>query len=244
MKLLLALCLLCLSLATSKLSLCTKGTWAPSSALYPFSLMPLPYSYNAFEPYIFSSIVAAHHDHHHLTYVTKLNAYLGTVPSLQSKTLLQLVQGATNDASLQKFAGGDFNHNLLWWELTSPACAGLNPVPVGNLGAKINNTFGNFSNFQTQFNTASSGLFGSGWAWLVLDSNNNLVITSTANQLNPIITGAGNPIFGSDLWEHAYYLQYLYNKDNYFANFWNVIDWVQVGYFYDNYVSKGQAIPL
>ena len=93
-------------------------------------------------------------------------------------------------------------------------------------------------------NSCSFLFFGSGWAWLVSDSNNNLVITTTANQLNPLATGAGIPIVGSDLWEHAYYLQYLYNKDNYFVNFWNVVDWVQVGYFYDTYVSKGNPIPL
>jgi Superoxide dismutase len=226
----------------SSYSACKKASWSPSSSVYPFSLIPLPYSYNYLQPYISSAIVAAHHDHHHLTYVTKLNLYLSSNPSLQSTTLVKLVQNTGADASLQKFAGGDYNHNLLWWELTSPSCA--IPAPIGNLGGLINSTFGNFSNFQNLFQTASSGLFGSGWAWLVSDSNNNLVITTTANQLNPLATGAGIPIFGSDLWEHAYYLQYLYNKDNYFVNFWNVVDWVQVGYFYDTYVSKGNPIPL
>ena len=221
---------------------CSKSQWSPSSAVYPFTLMPLPYSYDFFTPYISSAIAAAHHDHHHLTYVSKLTAYISVTPSLQGKTLLQLVQSAGTDATLQKFAGGDFNHNFLWWELTSPSCA--LPAPIGNLAAKITSTFGNFTNFQGQFQTASAGLFGSGWAWLCLDSNSNLLITTTANQMNPIMTNTCNPIMGSDLWEHAYYLQYMYNKDSYFANFWNVVDWAQIGAFYDNYVSQGNPIPF
>ena len=229
-------------LAQASLSVCAKGTWQPSTAAYPFTLMTLPYSYDFLQPYIWSQIVSAHHDHHHLTYVTKLNAYLATAPTLQTSTLLDLVNNAGSNASLQKFAGGAFNHNLLWWQLTSPACAAA--APAGQLANDINSAFGNFSNFQTQFNAAAAGLFGSGWAWLCRDSNQNLIITTTANQLNPLMAGTCNPVFGSDLWEHAYYLQYLWNKDNYFAQFWNVIDWVQVGYFYDTYVVKGQQIPF
>ncbi|OMJ85307.1 hypothetical protein SteCoe_13401 [Stentor coeruleus] len=237
-----AIILLSLFIAQAELTACAKATWSPSAIKYPFYLMELPYSYNFLEPYISSSIVAAHHDHHHQTYVTKLNAYLATVSSLQTSTLLSLVQGAGSNVSLQKFAGGDFNHNMLWWETTSPSCS--IGAPTGNLANDINTAFGNFTNFQTQFNTASSALFGSGWAWLCANTTGGLLITTTANQVNPLMTGTCNPVFGSDLWEHAYYLQYMYNKDTYFANFWNVIDWVQVGYFYDNYVSRGVPIPF
>ena len=242
MKVLVVLCLISACLGAASVNACNKASWAPSTATYPFSLMTLPYSYDFFAPYISSAIVAAHHDHHHLTYVTKLNTYISTASNLQGKTLLSLIQNTGSDASLQKFAGGDFNHNMLWWELTSPSCA--IPAPTGNLATKITATFGSFASFQTQFQTASAGLFGSGWAWLCQDSNNNLLITTTANQLNPLMTATCNPILGSDLWEHAYYLQYMYNKDVYFANFWNVVDWVQVGYFYDNYVSLGNPIPF
>lgn len=243
MKQFLILLTIGLTVSSGSLTVCNKAAWAPSSATYPFSLMPLPYSYDFFTPYISSAIVAAHHDHHHLTYVTKLNAYLATMPDLQTLTLLQLVQTSGANGSLQKFAGGDFNHNMLWWELTSPACA--IPAPTGNLANSINFNFGNFTNFKTQFQTASAGVFGSGWAWLCADTNNTLTIWTTANQMNPIMTNSAcNPIMGSDVWEHAYYLQYIYNKDAYFANFWNVVDWVQVGYFYDNYVSQGNPIPF
>jgi Fe-Mn family superoxide dismutase len=242
MKMLILFCLLGLSFSSSSFSACAKSAWSPSSAVYPFSLMPLPYVYDFLQPTISSAIVAAHHDHHHLTYVTKLNAYLQTVPSLQSSTLLNLVLNTGSNASLQKFAGGDYNHNLLWWQTTSVGCSGSGPV--GQLATDINTFFGNYTNFQSLFQTASAGLFGSGWAWLCADANLNLIIVTTANQANPLMTGTCNPVLGSDLWEHAYYLQYLWNKDNYFAQFWSVIDWNQVGYWYSNYVVKGQPIPL
>lgn len=241
MKVLLIGLVLLVGGALSQSSCSSKGTWQPSTAVYPFELMTLPYAYDFLQPYVISQIVAAHHDHHHQTYVTKLNAYLSTASNLQSTTLLNLVVNAGSNASLQKFAGGDYNHNLLWWETTSSQCSG---VPTGQLATDINTAFGNFSNFQNLFNTASSGLFGSGWAWLCADNTGALMITTTANQMNPLMTGTCTPVFGSDLWEHAYYLQYLWNKDSYFSNFWSIIDWVQVGYFYDNYVSKGQPIPL
>ena len=224
------------------LEACAKGVWQASTAVYPFSLMSLPYAYDFLQPYVISQIVSAHHDHHHLTYVTKLNAYLATASNLQGTSLLNLVVNAGSNLSLQKFAGGDYNHNLFWWETTSPQCS--TGTPTGKLATDINTAFGNFSNFQNLFNTASSGLFGSGWAWLCADSNGALMITTTANQMNPLMTATCNPVFGNDLWEHAYYLQYLWNKDSYFANFWDIVDWVQVGYFYDTYVSQGQPIPL
>jgi superoxide dismutase, Fe-Mn family len=241
MKFLMASLFSILSLSLG-VSVCNKAAWSASSAVYPFSLMTLPYTYDYLQPIVSSAIVAAHHDHHHLTYVTKLNAYLATVPAQQSSTLLSLVVNAGSNASLQKFAGGDYNHNMLWWETTSPSCAA--PGPVGQLATDINTVFGSYANFQAQFQTASAGLFGSGWAWLCADSNLNLIITTTANQMNPLMTNTCNPILGSDLWEHAYYLQYMYNKDSYFANFWSIVDWAQVGYFYENYVLAGNPIPF
>jgi superoxide dismutase, Fe-Mn family len=190
-----------------------------------FTVPPLPYPYDALEPTIDTQTMQIHHDKHHQAYVTNLNTALKDQPSLQSKSVEELLKGinAIPEAirtAVRNNGGGHANHTL-FWEIMKP---GGSKQPTGALAEAINSTFGSYDNLKTQVNDAGVKRFGSGWSWLVADASGKLQIISTANQDSPIMDGL-TPLLGVDVWEHAYYLKYQNRRPDYLAAWWNVINW-------------------
>ncbi|HET6383342.1 MAG TPA: superoxide dismutase [Armatimonadota bacterium] len=190
----------------------------------PFELPPLPYAYDALEPYIDEETMRIHHDKHHGAYVTNLNAAIEKTPELQGKSLEDLL-GNLNAVpesvrtAVRNNGGGHLNHSLFWKQL-KPGGGGQ---PTGALSDGINRAFGDFTKFKEQFKAAAMSRFGSGWAWVTLDGG-TLKIESSPNQDNPIMEGR-HAIFGLDVWEHAYYLKYQNRRAEYVDAFWNVVNW-------------------
>ncbi|AUJ26256.1 superoxide dismutase [Virgibacillus dokdonensis] len=197
-----------------------------------FELPELPYAYDALEPTIDKETMNIHHTKHHNTYVTKLNSALEGHAELQNKSLQDLISNL--DAvpenirtAVRNNGGGHANHSL-FWKVLSPNGGG---EPTGELATKIDEAFGSFDKFKEQFESAAAGRFGSGWAWLVLH-NGNLEIMSTPNQDSPLMEGK-TPIFGVDVWEHAYYLKYQNRRPEYLSSIWNVVNWDEVAKNYN-----------
>ncbi|HEX4805569.1 MAG TPA: superoxide dismutase [Conexibacter sp.] len=196
----------------------------------PFHVPPLPYPYDALEPYVDEQTMRLHHDKHHQTYVDKLNAAVeGT--DLADATIEEIVRGLRREGDpardhVRNNGGGHYNHSL-FWEAMSPNGGG---EPDGELRAAIDAAFGSFDAFKEAFDQAGVDRFGSGWAWLVLDGG-ALAVTSTANQDNPLTDGMA-PLLGNDVWEHAYYLKYQNRRPEYLKAWWNVVDWGKVAQRY------------
>lgn len=192
-----------------------------------YTLPDLPYAYDALEPYIDEETMHLHHDKHHNTYVTNLNAAIEKYPELGEKTVEELLSdmdAVPTDikTAVRNNGGGHANHSF-FWEIMAPNAGG---EPTRAIKEAINEAFGDFSSFKEEFKKAAAGRFGSGWAWLVME-NGKLAITSTANQDSPLMEGK-TPILGLDVWEHAYYLKYKNVRPDYIAAFWNVINWDEV----------------
>lgn len=192
------------------------------------ALLPLPYEYNALEPYIDEETMRLHHDKHHLAYVNNLNSALEKYPELFGKSvqdLLKNLNGLPEDIrmAVRNNAGGHVNH-AMFWEIMNP---GGRKEPAGELAKEIKNAFGGFEEFKDAFNDAGVKRFGSGWVWLVRKKEGNLEIISTPNQDNPIIESHW-PIMGNDVWEHAYYLKYRNMRVDYLKAWWNVVNWKEV----------------
>lgn len=193
-----------------------------------FQLPALPYANNALEPHIDALTMEIHHDRHHNTYVTNLNAALEKAPELQDKSIEELLTdlNAVPEAirtAVRNNGGGHANHTL-FWEVIGPNGGG---APTGALAEAIEAELGGFDKFKEDFAAAATTRFGSGWAWLVV-KDGKLAVTSTPNQDNPISEGA-TPILGLDVWEHAYYLNYQNKRPDYIKAFWNVVNWEEVG---------------
>lgn len=193
-------------------------------------LPALPYAYDALEPHIDARTMEIHHTKHHQAYVNNLNAALEKHPDLQSRALedlLREIKSVPEDirTAVRNNGGGHANHSL-FWEIMGPANRLSGFGPTGALSSALNDTFGSFENFQSQFTTAASTRFGSGWAWLS-EEQGKLVIHSTANQDTPSMEGK-RAIFGLDVWEHAYYLKYQNRRGDYVGAFWNVINWAEI----------------
>jgi Fe-Mn family superoxide dismutase len=192
-----------------------------------FTLPDLPYDYDALERSIDARTMEIHHTKHHGAYVTNLNnAIAGT--ELEDKSLEELLAMVSKvPAAVRNNGGGHWNHTF-FWEIMGPDGGG---EPKGELKDAINDTFEGFENFKQQLIQAGLGRFGSGWAWLVMDNNGQLVITSTPNQDNPLMDVAevkGTPILGVDVWEHAYYLRYQNRRPDYLQAWWDVVNWDKV----------------
>ena len=192
-----------------------------------FQLMPLPYAYDALEPFIDTATMQVHHDKHHAAYVTNLNAALEKHPELSSKTLEALLMdlNAVPDdirTAVRNHGGGTWNHNM-FWDIMAPKAGG---EPEGQLEKVIATEFGSFADFKAQFEKAAMGRFGSGWAWLV-KKGGKLSIISTANQDNPMSEGM-TPLLTLDVWEHSYYLKYQNRRAEYVSAWWNVVNWKAV----------------
>lgn len=188
-------------------------------------LPPLPYEFAALEPHIDARTMEIHHDKHHAAYVTNLNKALDGQPALAKMSIIELLSALDRvpesiRTTVRNNGGGHLNHTM-FWKLMQPGAA----APSGPLAAEIQSTFGSLDDFKTKFAEAAMGRFGSGWAWLSLEGG-KLVISSTANQDNPIMSG-GRPIMGLDVWEHAYYLHYQNRRADYVKAWWNVVNWEQ-----------------
>jgi superoxide dismutase, Fe-Mn family len=196
-------------------------------------LPSLPYDFGALEPHIDTATMQIHHGKHHQTYVTNLNkAIEGTeFANLSIEELLAKIESVPENirTAVRNNGGGHANHSL-FWKLMAPNAGGQ---PTGELAAAIDRTFGSFEAFKEKFSAAATTRFGSGWAWLVVKSNGNLEVYSTANQDSPLMTG-DTPVLGLDVWEHAYYLKYQNRRPEYITNFYNVINWNQVA---ENYAK-------
>jgi superoxide dismutase, Fe-Mn family len=194
----------------------------------PHQLPDLPYGYDALEPFIDKETMTLHHDKHHATYVNNLNAALEKHPELASKTadsMLADLNAVPEDIrmAIRNNGGGHVNHSM-FWTIMGPNQGGQ---PSGAIGEAIASTFGDFETFKKNFNDAGVKQFGSGWAWLVLTRDGKLQIMSTPNQDNPMSQGL-IPVFGNDVWEHAYYLKYQNRRADYLAAWWNVVNWSEV----------------
>ena len=191
-------------------------------------LPPLPYDFGALEPHIDAQTMQIHHDKHHGTYVTNLNAAVEKHPELGSKSaedLIKNLNGVPEDvrAAVRNNGGGHVNHSMFWQIMAAKAGG----EPSGKVGDAIKQAFGSFADFQTKFNDAGTKRFGSGWVWLVRTKDGKLDIISTANQDNPMMEGHW-PIMGNDVWEHAYYLKYKNVRADYLKAWWNVVNWKEV----------------
>jgi len=193
-----------------------------------FTLPDLPYDFSALEPNIDTRTMAVHHDKHHGGYVNNLNKVLEGYDELQDKSALELIANLDDvpekiRTAVRNNGGGHVNHSMFWPSM-SPDGGG---EPKGKLAEAINAAFGSFESFKEQFTQAAMTRFGSGWAWLCVDADGGLVITSTPNQDNPIQDGLV-PILGLDVWEHAYYLKYENRRAEYIASWWDVVNWSDV----------------
>nr|WP_240519017.1 superoxide dismutase [Leptolyngbya sp. BC1307] len=194
----------------------------------PAELPPLPYDYAALEAAIDAETMRLHHDEHHAAYVNNLNEALEDYPDLQGQSveaLLSDLDAIPEDirTTVRNNGGGHLNHTI-FWQIMSPEGGG---EPTGEIAQAIEQTFGSFDQFQTQFNEAGSDRFGSGWVWLVSNGDGDLEIVDTANQDSPIMDGQ-YPIMGNDVWEHAYYLRYQNERGEYLENWWNVVNWPEI----------------
>lgn len=191
-----------------------------------YQLPGLAYRYNELEPHIDARTMEIHHTKHHAAYIANLNAAVAGTKweSLEIKDLMRQLHSVDESirTAVRNNGGGHANHSL-FWQIMSPEGGGK---PTGRLERAINETFGSYDGFKTQFETAAKTRFGSGWAWLVVNDG-KLEIVSTANQDTPLSDGK-TPILGLDVWEHAYYLHYQNRRPDYVSAFWNVVHWEQV----------------
>lgn len=193
-----------------------------------YELPPLPYGYEALEPFIDVETMQIHHDKHHAAYAEKLNKALEKYPDLQAKPVEELLKDLNAipeevRPAVRNAGGGHFNHSLFWPMMKK----GGGEEPAGILAEEIGKKFGNFAAFKEQFSTAAAGIFGSGWVWLVVDKSGGLAITTTPNQDSPVSVGQ-KPLLTLDVWEHAYYLKYQNRRPEYIKAWWNVINWEQI----------------
>ena len=202
----------------------------------PFTVPPLPYAFDALEPYIDKMTMEIHHDKHHGAYVTNLNKALESAPALADKTIEELL--ANNCAivpenirtAVRNNGGGHINHSM-FWQIMKPNGGG---APVGNLAQAITGTFGGFDAFKEKMNQAGAARFGSGWAWL-LKTSGGIEVTSSANQDSPVMEGKF-PVIGIDVWEHAYYLKYQNRRPEYLGAWWSVVNWEEA----ENRFNRGK----
>ncbi|KKS15972.1 MAG: Superoxide dismutase [candidate division WWE3 bacterium GW2011_GWB1_41_6] len=194
----------------------------------------LPYSHDALEPYIDKETMEIHHEKHHKTYVNKLNEALDKYPDFFQYDI-EILLAKLNEipeeirTAVRNNGGGHFNHSLLWgWMSPTP-----DVTPTGKLSDAIDKTFGSLDMFKEEFTKAALNRFGSGWAWLVMDKNGNLSVTSTPNQDSPVMDG-DTPVLGLDVWEHAYYLKYRNMRASYIENWWNVVNWKKLSLDFEN----------
>lgn len=196
---------------------------------WPFELPALPYAEDALEPVIDRQTMRIHHGKHHQGYTNNLNNALKDYPALQSKPIGELLSNLEKwpeevRTAIRNNGGGFYNHSLFWPLLDNSA--GRKQKPSGKLAEAINRDFGSVSAFKQEFTEAAGSVFGSGWAWLAVSSDNQLQVQQTANQDTVLMAGL-HPVLGIDVWEHAYYLKYQNRRSEYIRRFWDIVNWEQ-----------------
>ena len=210
---------------------CAKATQltasSPAAVAFEFKQIALPYEKNALEPTIDTMTMDIHYTKHHAAYIKNVNEAI-VAENISYQTEKEFFDNAsTLSAKVRNNAGGAWNHNF-FWQVMKPGASG---TPYGKVVTALDGSFGSVPKFIEQFNAAAMARFGSGWAWLVKDASGKLQITSTPNQDNPLMSTAevkGTPLLGLDVWEHAYYLKYQNKRNEYVANWWNVVNWDEV----------------
>lgn len=197
----------------------------------PYTVPPLPYSFDALEPYIDAKTMEIHHDKHHGAYVTNLNKAVeghAELAKLSVEALISKIDSVPENirAAVRNNGGGHANHSLFWKIMKK----GGGGEPKGEIAEAIKSAFGGFGEFKAKLNEAATKRFGSGWAWLMI-KDGKLAIDSTPNQDNPLMSGA-KPVMGIDVWEHAYYLKYQNRRPEYLEAWWNVANWDQINQNY------------
>lgn len=190
-----------------------------------YSLAPLPYAYNALEPYIDSKTMELHHDMHQQKYIDELNKALESYPELQNIPLVELLSNLAAipegiRTAVRNNGGGQLNHSMFWLMMKHNGGG----TPQGALADALKKRFGTFEQFKADFDAAAKSRFGSGWAWLTVNKKGDLEVTSTANQDTPFSEGS-TPLLGLDVWEHAYYLKYQNRRVDYIQAWWHVVNW-------------------
>ena len=201
-----------------------------------YELPALPYGYDALEPHIDAQTMEIHHTKHHQTYVDKLNAALEGQNTPEGESVEDLMRNFDKvpdsiKTAVRNHGGGHANHSL-FWTIMGPNGGG---DATGDVAAAINEAFGDFNAFKEKFNTTATNQFGSGWAWLVVDGG-KLDVIAKPNQDSPLMEGK-TPIFGIDVWEHAYYLKYQNKRPDYITAWWNTVNWDEVNRRYNE--AKG-----
>lgn len=192
-----------------------------------FELPPLPYAFDALEPHIDARTMEIHHDKHHAAYTNNLNAALEGKADLQGKSIEELLANLDSlpesiRTAVRNNGGGYANHNLFWEVMAADG-----GEPSTELAGAINSAFGSMDAFKEKFADAAAKRFGSGWAWLVANTDGSVEVTSSPNQDTPLMEGK-TPILGLDVWEHAYYLNYQNRRPDYIKSWWNVVNWAEV----------------
>ena len=205
----------------------SQATSSGAATQTAFVVPPLPYAFDALEPYIDAKTMEIHHDKHHGAYVTNLNKAVEGHADLQKLTVEQLISQIDKvpeniRTAVRNNGGGHANHSMFWKIMKK----GGGGEPKGELGDAIKSVFGSFADFKTKFNQAATTRFGSGWAWLFF-KDGKLTLESTPNQDSPLMNG-GKPVMGLDVWEHAYYLKYQNRRPEYIEAWWNVVNWDEI----------------
>jgi Fe-Mn family superoxide dismutase len=203
-----------------------------------YKLPKLPYDFNALEPFIDTRTMTIHYRMHHAGYVDKLNHALDGYSELQGKSVFELIHDLDSvpleiQTAVRNNGGGHANHSLFWPNLSPQG----GDEPGGSLAELIQVAFGSYNDFKEQFSRVALNLFGSGWAWLCVDEEGKALITTTANQDNPLTAGLF-PLLGLDLWEHAYYLNYENRRADYISAWWNVVNWENVSANYFSFKTQ------
>ena len=208
------------------------AVFAAQFAFAQFKQTPLPYAYNALEGSVDAQTMEIHYSKHAAAYVANLNKAIAGTPQ-EKQTLFQILSGVSKlTPAVRNNAGGHYNHELFWTVLTPVK----NTQPSEKLAKAITETFGSMDAFKEKISKAGADRFGSGWAWLSVDKNGKLFVSSTANQDDPlmdVVEEKGTPILGIDVWEHAYYLKYQNRRAEYLKAWWNVVNWAEVNKRYE-----------
>ena len=224
------------SLAFAALSVATVPAMAQTA---PFTLPDLPYAADALDPVISAETMELHHGKHHQTYVDNLNKAVDAGDAPAEATLEELVASAGDyPTAVRNNAGGHWNHTFFWETMAPTDEVG---EARADLAAAIEASYGSMDAFKTAFEEAGADRFGSGWVWLIVNDANELEITSTPNQDNPLMDVAetqGTPLLGNDVWEHAYYLTYNNRRAEYLSAWWDVVDWAEVSTRYEEALAE------
>ncbi|OMJ67570.1 hypothetical protein SteCoe_35224 [Stentor coeruleus] len=221
---------------------CIKDDYLAKNEVTSFTVPKLPYTYDALNPLYWDQLLYFHHDFVHKELVDELNNMTSSIDTYREKTVVDLLQNyAVQDFTLWRYAGGHYSHSLFWLIMDSHKCN--NPEPIGTLKLDIEAKWGTIGDFQKEFSRVAKGLYGSGWVWLCIDSEKKLVIKAKSDEYNPLAEGFF-PFLGLDMWEHAYYFFYIWDRGAYVDAWWELVDWGLVEYLYEEYSRELIAIPI